>query len=140
MNMFIIDNEFFIRLGFFCGIFVFMASWEIIAPRRTLSYPRGTRWSHNLALTFLNSMIVRLVFPVASIGVALYCREHNWGMFNVSGMTVWAAGILSVVVFDLAIYTQHVVFHRIPLFWRFHRMHHTDLDIDVTSGAEVPPG
>jgi sterol desaturase/sphingolipid hydroxylase (fatty acid hydroxylase superfamily) len=139
MNMFIIDNEVFIRLGFFCGIFAFMASWEIIAPRRALSNPRGTRWFHNLALTFLNSLIVRLLFPVTSIGFALYCREHNWGIFNMSKTTEWPAGILSVIVLDLTIYAQHVFFHKIPFFWRFHRMHHTDLDIDVTSGARFHP-
>ena len=109
------------------------------APRRFLSNPRGTRWFHNLTLTFLNSLIVRLLFPVTSIGVALYSREHNWGIFNISGLPEWAVGLVSVVVLDVTIYAQHVLFHKIPLFWRFHRMHHTDLDIDVTSGARFHP-
>jgi sterol desaturase/sphingolipid hydroxylase (fatty acid hydroxylase superfamily) len=139
MNMFIIDNEVFIRLSFFCGIFAFMAVWEMIAPRRSLSSPRGTRWFHNLTLTVLNSLIVRLFIPLTAIEFALYCRGHNWGIFNVSGTPEWAAGILSIVALDLTIYAQHVFFHRIPLLWRFHRMHHTDLDIDVTSGARFHP-
>lgn len=139
MNMFIIDNEVYIRLIFFCGIFVFMAVWEMIAPRRPLSNPRGSRWFHNLTLTFLNSLIVRLLIPITAIELALYCREHNWGIFNVSGISEWATGILSIVALDLTIYAQHVFFHRVPLFWRFHRMHHTDLDIDVTSGARFHP-
>jgi sterol desaturase/sphingolipid hydroxylase (fatty acid hydroxylase superfamily) len=139
MNMFIIDNEVFIRLSFFCGIFVFMAAWETIAPRRPLSNPKSTRWFHNLTLTFLNSLIVRLLFPVTSIGFALYSREHNWGIFNMFKITELAAAILSVTVLDLTIYAQHVFFHKIPFFWRFHRMHHTDLDIDVTSGARFHP-
>jgi sterol desaturase/sphingolipid hydroxylase (fatty acid hydroxylase superfamily) len=139
MNMFVIDNEVFVRFISFCGIFVFMAAWEIIAPRRSLSNPRGGRWFNNLTLTFLNSMIVRWLFPVTAIGFALYSREHNWGIFNVVEIPLWATGILSVVALDLTIYAQHVFFHKIPLLWRFHRMHHTDLDIDVTSGARFHP-
>ena len=137
--MFIIDNEVFIRLSFFCGIFVFMAVWEIITPRRSLSNPRGTRWFNNLTLTFLNSMIVRWLFPITAIGIALYSREHNWGIFNVLEIPKWATGIMSIVVLDLTIYAQHVFFHKIPLFWRLHRMHHTDIDIDVTTGARFHP-
>jgi sterol desaturase/sphingolipid hydroxylase (fatty acid hydroxylase superfamily) len=137
--MFIIDNEVFIRLSFFCGIFLFMAVWEIITPRRSLSNPRGTRWFNNLTLTFLNSMIIRWIFHITAIGCALYSREHNWGIFNVLEIPKWATGIMSIVVLDLTIYAQHVFFHKIPLFWRLHRMHHTDIDIDVTTGARFHP-
>ena len=139
MNIFIIDDEVFFRLSFFCGIFVFMAVWEIIAPRRSLSNPRTTRWFNNLMLTLLNSLLVRWLFPITAIGFAIYSREQHWGIFNISEIPKWATGIMSIIVLDLTIYAQHVFFHKIPFFWRFHRMHHTDLDIDVTSGTRFHP-
>jgi sterol desaturase/sphingolipid hydroxylase (fatty acid hydroxylase superfamily) len=139
MNMFIIDNEVFIRLGFFFGIFGFMAAWEIIAPRRSLTNPKRTRWFNNLMITFLNSVLVRLVFPVTAIGVALFSAQRGWGIFNIMDMPQWITGTIAIIVLDLTIYAQHVFFHKIPLFWRLHRMHHTDLDIDVTTGARFHP-
>jgi sterol desaturase/sphingolipid hydroxylase (fatty acid hydroxylase superfamily) len=139
MNMFVIDKEVFIRLGFFFGIFVFMTLWEMIAPRRALNKPKATRWFNNLTLTFLNSMLVRWIFPVTAIGVALSSREGGWGVFNVLEMSHSIAGAISIVALDLTIYAQHVFFHKVPLFWRLHRMHHTDLDIDVTTGARFHP-
>ena len=139
MNVFIIDNEVFIRIGFFLGVFVFMAFWEALAPRRPLTKPKPTRWSNNLLLTFLNSVLVRWIFPVTATGVALLSRERGWGIFNVLQMSPWTAGIIAIIVLDLTIYAQHVLFHKSPLFWRLHRMHHTDLDIDVTTGARFHP-
>jgi sterol desaturase/sphingolipid hydroxylase (fatty acid hydroxylase superfamily) len=139
MNMFIIDNEIFIRIGFFFCIFVLMSVWEMVAPRRSLVEPKSTRWFHNLAVTFLNSMLVRWIFPVTAIGVALLSRERGWGIFNILEIPQWTAGIAAIAVLDLTIYSQHVVFHKIPLFWRLHRMHHTDLDLDVSTGARFHP-
>ena len=139
MNVFIIDHEVFVRLGFFFGVFVFMALWEVIAPRRDLTGPKTTRWVNNLILTVFNSVLVRLIFPATAIGVAIVSREHGWGVFNMLEMSPWIAGIASVLLLDLTIYAQHVFFHKIAFFWRFHRMHHTDLDIDVTTGARFHP-
>lgn len=139
MNMLILDNEAVIRLCFFSGIFVLMALFEILAPRRRLTSPKGVRWLNNLVLTLFNSLLVRLVFPVSAIGAALIVTENSWGVLNALGVAGWAAGILSIVLLDLTIYAQHFYFHRIALFWRLHRMHHTDLDIDVTTGARFHP-
>ena len=139
MNMFIVDSEVFIRLGFFFGVFIFMAFWEVLVPRRALTKPKTTRWFNNLLLTFLNSILVRWIFPVTATGVALLSRERGWGVFNMLETSHWTTGIIAIVVLDLTIYTQHVLFHKFPLFWRLHRMHHTDLDIDVTTGARFHP-
>jgi sterol desaturase/sphingolipid hydroxylase (fatty acid hydroxylase superfamily) len=139
MNTFIIDREVFIRLAFFVAVFAVMAVWEIIAPRRPIGNPRGIRWVNNLIITFINSALVRMVFPITAIGVALISLQNHWGLFNNLSISGWTAGILSIVTLDLTIYAQHVLFHKIPCFWRLHRMHHTDLDIDVTTGARFHP-
>jgi len=137
--MFIIDKEVYIRLGFFFGIFVFMALLETISPRRYLRQSKSTRWLNNLTLTFLNSILLRLVLPVTAMEVAFYCGKHGLGIFNITDVPDWIAGAVSVAALDLTIYSQHVLFHKAPVFWRLHRMHHTDLDIDVTTGARFHP-
>ena len=139
MNMFIIDNEVFIRLVSFFGIFLFMAVWETVAPRRSLTRSKSTRWINNLMLTFLNSLILRAILPLSALGVALFSMEQNWGILNMLDIPQPAGGIMAMIIFDLTIYTQHLLFHKIPVFWRLHRMHHTDLDIDVTTGARFHP-
>ncbi|MFP4573784.1 MAG: sterol desaturase family protein [Desulfobacterales bacterium] len=139
MNTFFIGNEMFVRLGFFLGIFFFMAAWEMAAPRRVPEQSKFIRWSNNLVLTFFNTFLLRLVFPAAAVGTALLANEKGWGFFNAITLPQWAAGLASIIILDLAIYVQHVVFHKVALFWRLHRMHHTDLDIDVTTGARFHP-
>ncbi len=139
MNILTIDNEMFVRLGFFLAVFAFTAAWEAVAPRRVLNAPKGVRWVNNLAITFLDSAVARWSFPVSAVGIALLSREHGWGALNYTEMSPWLSGIIAIVMLDLAIYTQHFLFHKIPFFWRFHRMHHTDLDIDVTTGARFHP-
>jgi len=139
MNIFLIDNVVSIRFGFFMGIFLSMALWEMIAPRRPLTQNKLTRWANNLALTSFNTLLANLVFPAAAVGTALYAEEKGWGLFQYMAAPGWLEGLAAIVLFDLVIYTQHVLFHRIPFLWRFHRMHHTDLDIDVTTGARFHP-
>jgi len=139
MNMFLLNHAVFIRLGFFGGVFLVMALWEMLAPRRPLTQSRFRRWSNNLALTLFNAFLVYLVFPVAAVGTALYAEEKGWGLFNSMAIPGWAAGLAAIVLLDLIIYAQHLLFHRILFFWRLHRMHHTDLDIDVTTGARFHP-
>jgi len=139
MNMFLIDNEVFLRLGFFLGIFLGMAFWEILTPRRALTQSRLIRWLNNLGMTAFNSFLVFLVFPTAAVGTALYAEGKGWGLLRSAPLPGWAEGLAAIVVLDLCIYLQHVLFHRVSFFWRFHRMHHTDLDIDVTTGARFHP-
>jgi len=128
-----------VRLGAFFGMFALMAVWEALAPRRARLLPRRVRWLHNLALVVLNSLILRLLFPLAAVGFALLAAERGWGLLNVLGVPFWWAFALAVVALDFAIYLQHVMFHAVPLLWRLHRVHHADADIDVTTGARFHP-
>lgn len=128
-----------LRLGAFFGMFALMAVWEAAAPRRARLLPRRVRWLHNLALVGLNSLILRLLFPVAAVGFSLFAAERGWGLLNACDFPFWWAFALSLIALDLAIYLQHVMFHAVPLLWRLHRVHHADADIDVTTGARFHP-
>ena len=134
-NEFVMTNEVPIRLGFFFGIFSVMAVWEMISPRRRLQASKVIRWANNLGLVFFNSFVLRLVFPAAATGIALFASSRGWGLFNTIEMPFWFAVIASVVILDFIIWLQHVMVHAVPLFWRLHRVHHADLDFDVTTGA-----
>lgn len=132
---FISRNEPVIRLGFFFGVFALMALWEILAPRRVLLTPKTQRWIGNLGIMVLNTVLLRLIFPAAAVGVTLFAQQHGWGVFNYFRAPEWLAVLASVMIFDLAIYLQHVLVHAVPALWRLHRMHHADLDFDVTTGV-----
>ena len=136
---FILANEVSIRLGFFFGIFAIMAVWELITPRRILTVSKAIRWGNNLLLVFLNSLLLRLLFPAAAVGVALYAQQNNWGLLNIYHLPYFITVILSVVVLDFVIYLQHVMVHAVPALWRLHRVHHADPDYDVTTGARFHP-
>lgn len=135
----IIANETPIRLGFFFGIFAVMAGWELVAPQRALSVSKGLRWLNNLGVVGLNTVLLRIVFPTAAVGVALFVAEQGWGVFNYYAVPYALVVLLCVVMMDFAIYLQHLMFHATPALWRLHRMHHADLDIDVTTGARFHP-
>ena len=128
-----------IRIAAFAAVFALMAAWEIAAPRRKLSLPKGRRWLANLGVTLLNAVLVRALFPTAVVGVALATGERNWGLFNVLPVPGLLAFVLSFIALDLVIWVQHVAFHRVPLLARLHRMHHVDLDFDVTTGLRFHP-
>lgn len=132
---FVLLNEPVIRLSFFFGIFAVMALWEVFAPRRALSQSRTVRWSSNLGLVVLNSIVLRLLFPAAAVGMAVFAAEQGWGMFNYFAVPFWLAVLASVLVLDFFIWLQHVMVHAVPALWRLHRVHHADLDFDVTTGS-----
>lgn len=139
MNMFLVDQAVIFRLSFFLGIFLCMAIWERLAPRRNLTQSKFVRWINNLGLTFFNAGLVSILFSLAAVGTALLAQDKGWGLFNQIAGSIWLKGLISIFVLDLVIYTQHVVFHKVPVFWRLHRMHHIDLDIDVTTGSRFHP-
>lgn len=135
----ILAHEPAIRLSAFLGIFAIMALWETAAPRRKGTLSRRVRWPGNILIVFLNTAVLRLLFPVAAVGMALAAQGEGWGLFNGLAIPLWLAVVLSVIVMDLAIYLQHVLVHAVPALWRLHRMHHADLDYDVTTGARFHP-
>jgi sterol desaturase/sphingolipid hydroxylase (fatty acid hydroxylase superfamily) len=128
-----------IRLGAFAAIFMAMALWELLAPRRRQAIGRLRRWPGNLGIVVLNTLLVRLAFPTAAVGVALLAESRGWGLFPVLNAPPWLAVVAAVILLDLAIYLQHVLFHAVPVLWRLHRMHHADLEFDVTTGARFHP-
>jgi sterol desaturase/sphingolipid hydroxylase (fatty acid hydroxylase superfamily) len=139
MSDLILSNEPLIRMGFFLGILLAMAIWEVAAPRRRREIPRLLRWSSNLGIVVIDTLLVRLTFPIVAVGLALLAQERGWGLFNILDVPVWVALIVSVLALDLAIYLQHVMFHAVPALWRLHRMHHADLEFDVTTGLRFHP-
>lgn len=139
MTEFVLLHEPAIRLGFFLGMLAVMVTWEAAAPRRSLAVPRVQRWASNLGIVLLNSVILRLLFPAGVVGVGLFCARHGWGLLNLVELPIGLAVGLSVLALDLAIYLQHVMFHAVPALWRLHRMHHADLDFDVTTGTRFHP-
>ena len=128
-----------IRLTAFLSVLAAMALWELAAPRRRRDIPRVIRWSNNLALDVIDTAILRLSFPILAVGLAVLAEERGWGLFNIIEAPFGLAVILSMLLLDLAIYLQHVMFHAVPALWRLHRMHHADLDFDATTGLRFHP-
>lgn len=139
INEYVIIHEKTIRISFFFGILIIMALWEVIAPRRSLTVSKTVRWTNNLGLVFFNSFLLRVLFPAAAVGMAAFATDHSWGIFNYYDLTSWLVIVASIIVMDFMIYLQHVMVHAIPTLWRLHRMHHADLDFDVTTGARFHP-
>lgn len=139
MSEFLLANEPSIRLGIFLGVLLLMALWEVAAPRRRQEIPRLLRWSNNLALVVVDTLVVRLTFPVVAVGLALTAQQKGWGFFNIVETPERLAILASVILLDLVIYLQHVMFHAVPALWRLHRMHHADLEFDVTTGLRFHP-
>ncbi|MGB7535277.1 MAG: sterol desaturase family protein [Azonexus sp.] len=132
-------NETAIRLGFFVGMLALIGAWEIVAPRRALTLSKAQRWSANLGLVALNTVLLRLIFPLAGAGMAAFCAENGWGILNHFQVPAILAVPLAVIALDFVIWLQHVMVHAVPLFWRLHRVHHADPDYDVTTGARFHP-
>ncbi len=128
-----------IRLGAFALLFVLIAAWEWWLPCRRLELSRLLRWGNHLALVVLNSLLLRLLFPAAAVGMASWAQQQQLGLFNQFEMPLWLGLPVAVVLLDLAIYWQHRLFHRIPLFWRLHRVHHADPDFDLTTALRFHP-
>jgi len=139
MSDMLLSHESSIRLGFFLGVLAVMALWEVAAPQRRREIPRLLRWTSNLGIVVLDTLLVRLVFPVAAVGMAALAEAKGFGLFNAYAVPGWIAIVLSVVALDFAIYLQHVMFHAVPALWRLHRMHHAALEYDVTTGLRFHP-
>jgi len=128
-----------IRLTAFLSVFSVMALWELLAPRRRLTTPKGRRWAANFTIVVLDAVIIRLLFAAGAVGAAIFAADHGWGLLNQLDWPGWVEILLAVVGLDLVLYLQHVMFHAVPLFWRLHMVHHADLDCDVTTGLRFHP-
>jgi sterol desaturase/sphingolipid hydroxylase (fatty acid hydroxylase superfamily) len=133
------DYEPVIRLSAFGGAFIVMAIWEFIVPRRKQVIGRGWRWPNNLCVLIVDTLLVRILLPTAAVGLAIVAARRGFGLFNAVSLPAWVAVAASVVILDLAIYLQHVLFHAVPALWRLHRMHHADLEFDVSTGVRFHP-
>ena len=128
-----------LRLTLTASIFAALAAWELLAPRRPLSIGRLRRWPNNIGVLVVDALLVRLLIPTAAVGAALVAAGNGWGLFNLLQLRLSVAALAGFLILDLVIYAQHVAFHHVPWLWRLHRMHHADLDIDVTTGVRFHP-
>lgn len=133
------NAEVLVRLSTFAGLFAVFAVWELLAPRRTQHHSRSVRWLNNLAIMVLNGLIVRLGIPLAAVGTAIVAQDQNLGLLNQVTLPAWFAMVVAILALDLILYLQHLVFHHVDFLWRLHRMHHADLEVDVTTGLRFHP-
>ncbi len=135
----ILNSEALLRLSISVALFVALALAEAIFPRRKRPVSRWLRWPNNIGMAVLDALLVRIVLPTSAVGFGVFAEARGWGLFNLLPLPGWIEGLLAVALLDLAIYGQHILFHYVPVFWRFHRMHHADLDLDVSSGTRFHP-
>jgi sterol desaturase/sphingolipid hydroxylase (fatty acid hydroxylase superfamily) len=135
----LLSTEPFVRLAAFSGILAVMVVWELLTPRRDQKISRSARWPSNIGVVILDTFLVRLMFPIGAVALALLAEARGWGLFNALNIPAWAVIPIGIVLLDLAIYIQHVLFHAVPALWRLHRMHHADLEFDVTTGIRFHP-
>ncbi len=133
------EGEGAIRFGIFAGVLLVMAVLELLMPRRERVEPQGQRWFTNLGLVVVDTLALRLLFPILAVGVAELATARGWGLFSLTPLPFWVEVVLAAVLLDLAIYGQHVASHKIPILWRVHRVHHADRDFDVTTGIRFHP-
>ncbi|HKL68065.1 sterol desaturase family protein [Salibaculum sp.] len=135
----LIEHEALWRAGIFVVLLTAFAIWELAAPARRTGIPRVIRWGNNFAMVVLDALILRLLFPILAVGVAELATRNGWGLFPALGVSGAFAVIAGVLLLDLAIYGQHVMFHKVPVLWRLHRMHHADPHFDVSTALRFHP-
>jgi sterol desaturase/sphingolipid hydroxylase (fatty acid hydroxylase superfamily) len=138
-DTFLLNHESVLRLGSVLGAFALLAVWELFAPRRTLETPKASRWANNVSLAVVTIVTVRMLFSTAAVGIAVFASEHGTGLFNMFPVPYALAVVASLAAFDLAVYLSHLAFHTAPVLWRIHRVHHADVDFDVSTGVRFHP-
>ena len=133
------EHESTLRLSVFIGVLATMIVLEAAFPKRARTQNRLGRWSTNLGLIVIDSLLLRLVLPVVATGTAIFANEKGWGLLNYVAWPAWLELIIAVVLLDMLIYWQHVASHHIPVLWRLHKVHHADRDIDTTTGIRFHP-
>ena len=135
----LLESEHPLRLSVFASAFIAIAAWELVAPRRVQTQTRRQRWPGNLGILLVDAILLRLVLPGVTVGFSLLAESRGWGLLALSPMPSWLKIVTALLVLDLVVYLQHVLFHAVPVLWRLHRVHHTDLDVDVTTGIRFHP-
>ena len=135
----ILNHQALIRLSAFAGVLALMMLWELLAPRRHRQISRARRWPANLGIVALDTVLLRWICPMGAVAAALLAETRGWGLFHTLPTPGWLAIAASVILLDFGIYLQHVLFHAVPLLWRLHRMHHADLEFDVSTGVRFHP-
>ena len=136
------EHELALRMGVFLGLFALFAALEAVAPRRARALPREKRWLTNWALVLIDTGALRLLalaLPLLAVGAAADAARLGWGLFNLTLWPLWLEALLAILILDVAIWAQHLITHKIPLLWRFHRVHHADRDFDVTTAVRFHP-
>lgn len=135
----LLDNEGDIRFYLFVSFFVFIAAWETYAPRIRDMHATAARWLNNIALLVVCNLFVAVVYPAAAVGASIAAQARGWGLFNHVSVPWWLMGIASLLAIDLSRYGEHVLLHKVPFLWRFHKIHHSDLEYDCTTGLRFHP-
>jgi sterol desaturase/sphingolipid hydroxylase (fatty acid hydroxylase superfamily) len=138
MTDLIIAQEGALRLGCFLGVMLIVLGCERASPRRPITAPRR-RWFANLGLIVIDTAVLRLMLPAAMVGAALLAAERGWGLFNHIAAPLWLATVVVIVILDVGVWAQHLAMHKIEPLWRLHRVHHTDTEVDVTTGVRFHP-
>lgn len=133
------SSEVLIRFGFFIAVFVAIAVLESAFPRRARRLPRASRWPSNIGISLLNQVVIRLCLPATAIALAMLGEQQGWGLFSQLTLAPWVELLAAVLILDLVIYWQHRLYHMVPVLWRFHRMHHADVEFDVSTGIRFHP-
>lgn len=128
-----------LRLGIFAGLLVLFIALETLLPRKKRVMPRARRWITNIAIVCIDTVLVRVLFPIVAVGIAIWASTKGWGFFNLIDAPLWLSIPASIIALDFLIYVQHRIFHRVPVFWAMHKVHHTDRDLDVTSALRFHP-
>ncbi len=136
---FLTQNEGTLRLGIFAGLLVLFIVLETLLPKKKRVMPRARRWLTNIAIVGIDTALVRVLFPIVAVGIAIWASAKGWGLFNLIDAPFWVSIPGSIIALDFLIYVQHRIFHRVPFFWAMHKVHHTDRDLDVTSALRFHP-
>jgi sterol desaturase/sphingolipid hydroxylase (fatty acid hydroxylase superfamily) len=139
LDTLLLDHESTIRLGFFLGAFALLSIWELFAPRRALETSKVIRWTNHVALAIVNILMIRVLFPLVAVGLAVFVNERGTGLLNMFPVPYPLAIVASLLAFDLAVYLIHLAFHTAPVLWRMHRVHHADVDFDVATALRFHP-
>lgn len=132
-------NETLIRLSLFIGSVLLFGLLEALLPRRPIQFRRFIRWTKNYAFVFISSLLMRFILPMSATGAALIASQSNFGLFHWVSLAYPLQIVLGIILLDLLIYTQHLIFHAVPILWRLHQVHHIDEAIDSSTALRFHP-